>query len=78
MTHIRKACLICDVCSEKIDIDPTLDEPFYSPTMAREHGLGDWLKVEQNHLCPKCAKAYNDKKEEMQAELDKLAGIRRI
>lgn len=78
MAYIRKALLICDTCGLEQNIKPDHEDPFYSSFHLEECGITDWLKVEENHLCPSCAKVYKDKRDEMQRELDKLAGIKRI
>ena len=76
MSHIRKAALICDKCGERLDIDPTVDDPFFSRTVQLESPWRSWMEVTRgHHLCPACAKAYVERKAEMDTELKRLAGI---
>lgn len=76
MSHIRKAALICDKCGERLDIDPAVDDPFFSRTVQLESPWRRWMEVSRgHHLCPACAKVYADRKAEMDAELKRLAGI---
>lgn len=78
MTHIRKALLFCDVCGFEKVVNPQIDDPFCSSYQKEECDIKEWMKVEENHLCPNCASVYSKKREEMQRELDRLAGIKRI
>lgn len=76
MTHIRKAALVCDKCGARIDIDPAVDNPFFSRFLYEDASWKDWMEVaDGHHLCPACAKAYRERKAEMEAELKRLAGI---
>ena len=79
MTHIRKAALVCDKCGERMDIDPSVDNPFFSHFTQAESAWRDWMEVVPgHHLCPACAKAYNDCKAEMDAKLRRIAGVKTI
>lgn len=79
MTHIRKAALICDKCGERIDIDPSVEKPFFSSFTKEGTEWEKWMEAySDHHLCPACAKAYRDRKAEMDAELKKLAGIETV
>lgn len=76
MSHIRKAVLVCDKCGERLDIDPAVDDPFFSRMLQSESAWSEWAEVSKgHHLCPNCAKAYAARKAEMDAELRRLAGI---
>lgn len=79
MTHIRKAALICDKCGAQMEIDPSVDKPFFSHFVQEESAWKDWLAVTRDHhLCPACSKEYNDCKAEMDAKLKQIAGIKTI
>lgn len=79
MTHIRKAALICNRCGERVDIDPSVDKPFFSSFTKEGAAWGRWMEVQaDHHLCPACAAAYRERKAEMEAELKRLAGIETV
>lgn len=73
--YIRKAALICDKCGQRQDIDLPLGSPFLNSLTQVQSNYKDWLKVENNHLCPDCAKVYTQAKTDMEAKLKELAGI---
>lgn len=78
MAHIRRACLVCDQCGERIDIDPSIEDPFLSATMKRDNPWTDWIHVRGRHLCPGCAERYREVEAEAERMLDEAAGIKKI
>lgn len=79
MAYVIKSAIICNRCGEKVDLDPSHGKPLFSSYALEEIPLKGWLEVDdKHHLCPKCANVYKAKQEEMQAELNKIAGITEI
>ena len=77
MPHVRKGWLVCDNCDEQIEIDPTIEDPFFSSYKMREENYKDWSQVEGKQiLCPKCSKTYFEEKEKCDTKLKKLAGLK--
>lgn len=79
--HSRKI-LECDKCGEAVTFayDGPNADIFFTPFASSGKPWENWLELDggQRHLCPKCAEAYEQRRRQMQRELDELAGIRHI
>ena len=72
---IRKAVLICNSCKREIEVDPDNKDPLMSVSFREGTALEGWEHIKDDiDLCPKCAAAYNSKKKEYEAELNKFLG----
>lgn len=77
MSIIRKMFVICDKCGARREIPFDQGDPF-SPASGSEI-YREWFSPDRiHHLCPDCAAVYKARKEEMDRELKKLAGIETI
>ena len=56
MPFIRKAALVCDRCSKRVDIDPEIDQPFSA--INRGKGYDGWIEAREKVLCPECAEGF--------------------
>ena len=78
MPLIRKTVAVCDRCGASVEIDCKYEDPFTSFASEGRPWAG-WMRVDEAHcLCPDCARAYREKRAEMERELKALAGIRTI
>lgn len=74
MTLIRKAALRCDKCGAMVEVPVDGGDPTDFPTLDVAPWSG-WTRAESSHLCPKCGRAYMERKRAMERELRELAGI---
>lgn len=73
-----KAIVTCNRCGTHAVTDGVLGDPFFAEVPADKRPKG-WLAIDRNHhLCPSCADAYSTRKDEMERELKRLAGIETI
>ena len=79
MSFIVKKFLRCDRCGKAVETKRDIDKMGLPSLMEREQGLEGWIATDRDHhLCPECARPYLDKKDEMERELKRLAGIETI
>lgn len=68
MSLVKKAELWCDRCGASVEVDPR------APSVLLDPAAKGWLSVgDERHLCPACAKAYEEKKAALDEELQRFA-----
>ena len=80
MAILSKKVLMCDRCGEQLafDHDGNSKGIYFTPNASRGMPWEGWHEIGGHHLCPACAEAYLERKEQMQRELDELAGFRHV
>lgn len=79
MAIIRKTFLRCDVCKKTVEAPEDIETLGIRPFDSEHASLDGWIETQpRHHLCPTCARPYLAKKDEMERELKRLAGIETI
>ena len=76
MSFLTKSFLRCNSCGKTVETCYDVPGLGLGGIAARNAGLDGWIQTGNNHhLCPSCAKPWLLKKEEMERELNRLAGV---
>lgn len=76
MPLVKKVIAVCDKCGATQELRPDEPDPF-SPAALPDDRREGWFSPDREHvLCPSCAAVYSARKEAMERELRRLAGIK--
>lgn len=79
MSYIVKKFLRCDRCGKAVETKRDIDRLGLPSSIELERDLEGWISTDRDHhLCPECARPYLAKRDEMERELKRLAGIETI